>query len=103
MFPSHEPYREAAHAPVEFDRVYPAHRKQHTPSRRGPLVVAGLAVAVMSASIGGVAAVAVQPYLSTLGTMATATASPATTNGPRREGVCCFRCAGYGRSNSTGA
>jgi putative serine protease PepD len=38
-------------------------------------VVAGLAVAVMSASIGGVAAVAMQPYLSTLGTMATATAA----------------------------
>src|SRR5882757_321355 len=33
----------------------------------------------------------------------TATASPATTNGPRREGVCCVRCAGYTRSNSTGA
>jgi putative serine protease PepD len=75
MFPPHEPYREVAHAPVEFDRVYPAHRTQHTPSGRGPLVVAGLAVAVMSASIGGVAAVAVQPYLSTLGTMATATAA----------------------------
>jgi putative serine protease PepD len=75
MFPSHEPSREATHAPDEFDRVYPAHRKQHTPSRRGPLVVAGLAVAVVSASIGGVAAVAVQPYLSTLGTMATATAA----------------------------
>jgi len=33
----------------------------------------------------------------------TATASPAITNGARREGVCCFRCAGYTRSNSTGA
>jgi putative serine protease PepD len=75
MFPPHEPYREAAHAPVEFDRAYPTHRKQHTPSDRGPLVVAGLAVAVISASIGGVAAVAVQPYLSTLGTTATATAA----------------------------
>jgi putative serine protease PepD len=75
MFPSNEPYRDAAYAPVEFDRVYPAHREQHTPSRRAPLVIAGLAVAVMSASIGGVAAVAVQPYLSTLGTMATATAA----------------------------
>jgi putative serine protease PepD len=72
MFPSHEPYRESGYAPVETDRVFPAHRKQHTPSRRGALVAAGLAVAVMSASIGGVAAVAVQPYLSTLGTVSTA-------------------------------
>jgi putative serine protease PepD len=39
------------------------------------LVVAGLAVAVMSASLGGVAAVAVQPYLSSLGATATATAA----------------------------
>jgi putative serine protease PepD len=82
MFPSHEPYREAAYAPVEIDRLYPAHRKQHTPSQRGPLVVAGLAVAVMSASIGGVAAVAVQPYLSTLGTVATATAAVPAAPGP---------------------
>jgi putative serine protease PepD len=75
MFPPHEPYRDAAYAPGGIDQAYPAHRKQHKPSRRGPLVVAGLAVAVMSASIGGVAAVAVQPYLSTLGTTATATAA----------------------------
>jgi hypothetical protein len=33
----------------------------------------------------------------------TASASPAITNGPRREGLCCIRCAGYGRSISTGA
>jgi putative serine protease PepD len=75
--PSHEPYREAGYAPAEADRRFPAHRKQHRTSRNGGLLAAGLAVAVISAAIGGVAAVAAQPYLSTLGTVAaTAAAAP---------------------------
>ena len=68
--PYREPHHDAGYDPGELDRVSPAHRNHHTPSRRGALAAAGLAVAVLSASIGGVAAVAVQPYLSTLGTVA---------------------------------
>jgi putative serine protease PepD len=70
--PSHQPYREAGYVPVGIDRTIPAHRKGHTRSRGATLVAAGVAVAVVSAGIGGVAALAVQPYLSTLGTVATA-------------------------------
>jgi putative serine protease PepD len=48
-----------------------AHRKPHKPSR-GALFAAGLVLAVVSAGIGGVTAVAVQPHLSALTTMASA-------------------------------
>jgi putative serine protease PepD len=75
--PSHDPYREAGYVPAESGRAFPAHRKQHKSSRSGVTLTAGLAVAVISASIGGVAAVTVPPYLSTRGTVATAASSPA--------------------------
>jgi putative serine protease PepD len=72
--PSHDPYREADHVPVGIDRPFPAHRKRHERSRGVALFAAGLAVAVVSAGIGGVAAMVAQPNLSTLGTMAMAAA-----------------------------
>jgi putative serine protease PepD len=73
--PHQEPHRDAGYVPGEVGRVSPAHRNHQRPSRRGALAAAGLAVAVLSASIGGVAAVAVQPYLSTLGTVASTVAA----------------------------
>src|ERR1700681_1069652 len=73
--PSHDPDREAGHVPVSTDRPPPAHRKRHTRSRGGALIAAGLAVAVVSAGLGGVAALAVQPHLPQLSTMATAAAA----------------------------
>jgi putative serine protease PepD len=73
--PYQEPHRDAGYVPSEIGRVSPAHRNHHTRSHRGALAAAALAVAVLSGSIGGVAAVAVQPYLSTLGTVATTVAA----------------------------
>ena len=52
-----------------------AHRQPHGPSRVGAVVASGLAIAVISAGIGGYAAVAVQPYLAPLSTMGTAAAT----------------------------
>ena len=48
------------------------HQKPHKRSRRAVLFAAGLAVAVVSAGIGGVAALAVYPHVPVMSTMATA-------------------------------
>src|ERR1700694_4397841 len=61
--------------PVGIDSAIPAHRKRHKRSRGAALCAAGVAVAVVSAGIGGATALAVQPHLSALSTMATASAA----------------------------
>lgn len=56
--------------PHEADRATPAHRKPHKSSRAGTLVAPALAVAVVSAGIGGAAAVVVWPHLAPFGAAA---------------------------------
>src|ERR1700694_1705334 len=62
------------HSQIDGTDKISAHRKPHKPSRGGALIVAGLAVAVVSAGIGGGAAMAVRPHIPALSTMATAAA-----------------------------
>jgi putative serine protease PepD len=63
------------HSPVHGTARTSAHRKLHKPSRVAAVIAAGLAVAVVSAGIGGYAAVAVASHLSPLRTMASAAAT----------------------------
>jgi putative serine protease PepD len=65
------PYGDVGRPALGADGSNPQHGKRHRRSRAGALVAAGLAVALTSAGIGAVAALAVQPYRSALGTAAT--------------------------------
>ena len=65
--------------PDHYDQRQPdapaaAHRKPPNPS--GGLILAGLVLAVVSAGVGGFAALAVQPHTSTLDALAAAAATP---------------------------
>jgi putative serine protease PepD len=68
--------------PDHYDQRHPdapaaAHRKSPNPS--GGLVFAGLVLAVVSAGVGGFAALAVQPHTSELNALASAAAAPRAT------------------------
>jgi putative serine protease PepD len=70
-----DPYRGEGYASPAAGSPTPVHPKPHKRTRAGALLAAGLAVAVVSAGIGGAVGLAVQPDHSTFSTLASATAA----------------------------
>ncbi|MDT5324489.1 MAG: putative serine protease PepD [Mycobacterium sp.] len=69
------PYHDDHQRPPGTETPTAAHRKPPRPSRGGALFVAGVAVAVVSAGIGGFTAWVVQPHTVVLNALATAAAA----------------------------
>ena len=78
------PYADVGQPALGTNGLTSAHGKQHRRFRGGAVLAAGLAVALLSAGIGAVGGLAVQPYLSALGAAPTiAVAAPQRGAAPR--------------------